>query len=286
MSEPTTYTGRRGRKKSPDSGQPTSVGLVADAFLPSPPAELSPEATVEYERVGEFLLATRRVSKLDLQSLAVYAASYAYFSDAIRPLIIGRNRIWDFVNDKAKPSKMANVSLQHGKIVLEQARRFGMTARTRHLDHAISNRAATPQQIKDLQTGKAIRNEDAELYETNAPEWFDPRAKSEWSRLTGALAANDLWTPLDFGPVAVCCASFSLLMRCASDLGDELLSVRVGDSNQFVEHPLSVIYRDHFWLCQSIWTDYGMTPLDRTQFLHAEADRQGKPKLNVYPITG
>lgn len=290
MQDATQYTGRKGRKPSIAAEvldkQPT--GLIVDSILPPSPVELSREAVEEYNRVGEYLLLTSRVSKLDLQALAVYSASYAFYSDAMRPLIIGRNRIWDFVNDKAKPSKLVSVAMQHGKIALYQARRFGMTARTRHLDfvHGMG-RPATPKQIKDLQSGRARRTEPADWHPDSVamPNWFDPRARNEWHRLTDALRVNDLWTPLDVGPIALCCASFSLLLRCAAEMSDDALAVRVGDTNQFVEHPLSQIYRDHYWLCQSIWTDYGMSPHDRAQFLHVEGASQGKPRLSVYAET-
>lgn len=295
------YTGRRGnkpltetqRKEKRGRGRPAneplpeSPGLVVDAYLPQPPDTLSQDAQKEWSRVGEYLLLIGSVSRLDTQALAAYCASYIMFADSMRPLVIGRQPIWGEVNDKPQPSKLASVAYEHGLIVLEMARKFGMTARTRHLDHAEGvGRPATPRQILGLKLSRKFdRHETLPEWSPESvamPGWFDPISAKEWKNLVRSLAANDLWTPLDVGPVAVLCASVSLITRCIQDLACEPMTLSIGGTKAGVEHPLSQVYRKQLALCESIWRDYGMTPYDRKKFVHVDGQLQGKPKLGVY----
>lgn len=288
------YTGKKGRKPMTDAMKGVAdvkrkEGLKVDSFLPSPPDSLDMEAADEWRRVGKYLLATDRVSKIDLQSLTFYASSYSVFSLAMHPLLKGRKMLWSEVGGRAKPNKHVDLALKHGAIVVRLARKFGMTARTRHLDHSQgAGRPALPQEIHDLVKSKSRKPKGKFHIEWDeesvaSPAWFDSKTQGEWVRLVDQLSAVDLWTPLDVGPVAVLCACYSLAAKCAKQLQDQPLVLPVRDSDAVVEHPLSVIYEKQFALCELIWSDYGMTPFDRQQFHHVEGEDQGKPKLSVFP---
>jgi P27 family predicted phage terminase small subunit len=300
MTQEPEYTGKRGRKglteqqkkdKSPANADPR--GLKVDSFLPMPPDNVEADVAAEWQRVGEYLLLTDRVSKLDSQALLMYATSYVVYADTMRDLLIGRKALWGEVNGRPKPSKIADLAIKHGEIVLRLARKFGMTARTRHLDHSSGcGRPATPQQIHDLrgtvpERPRKIPNKIEQVqWEPDSvacPAWFSSAATAEWSRLIGQLTAVELWTPLDVGPISLACASYTLAAKCAAQLLNEQLVLPVRDSEAVVEHPLGVIYERHFALCEQVWQDYGMSPYDRQQFRHVEGEQQGRLKLKVFP---
>lgn len=295
MSHQSSYTGQRGRKALNESQKRAKKGvgkktpdLIVDTVLPVVPDYLDPTAQDEWKRVGEYLVLTRRVSQLDVQSLSAYCTSYGLFADSIRPFIRSRRPIWGLVNGRPKPAKLLDVALDHGKIVFELAQKFGMTGRTRHLDHASSGRPALPSEIHELRGNTPqVRPRDS-LPEWSPesvakPDWLnEPVASREWDRLTQTLANVELWTPLDVGVIAVCCGSYSLLTKCMRGLQDVQLTLTSETSDTAYEHPLSVVYRRHLELCSAIWHEYGMSPHDRMKFHHAEGDQQGKLKLSVY----
>ena len=306
------YTGKAGRKALTDTQKqdkqyaekPKDDSLKAASFLPHPPATMCDTAKAEWMRVGEYLLRTGRVAKLDSQALAYYANSYATFADAARPLMVGRDQMWGFVRGRMKPAKLVDVMVQHGWIALKMARKFGMTARTRHLDHKYgAGRPATPDQIHAVRgTGKDGRKPRASAAALAAsslsstamdhgwpadavamPGWLSSAATAEWRRLVDQLEVLDLWTPLDVGPITVLVACYTLAGKCAEKLADSSLVVPIEGSEGAVEHAASVIYRQLFEICESCWMDYGMSPFDRLKFSHVEGEQQGKPKLAVFP---
>jgi len=294
------YTGKAGRKGLTDTQKrdkqypekPTKNSMKVDSFLPSPPDGMGADARDEWNRVGEYLLLTERVSKLDTQSLAFYCNSYAVFADGCRQLLIRRERIWGEVRGRPKPSKLVDIISRHGAIVVRQSRKFGMTARTRHLDHQYGcGRPATPAQIHALRgTVSKSRGKQAiappqewKPESVARPNWLSNECSAEWQRLVDQLTVVDLWTPLDVGPIAVLCGAYSLAKRCANELSDQSLILPIRDAEGVVEHPLSVIYRELFVLCETIWQDYGMSPFDRQQFHHIEGEQQGRPKFAVFP---
>lgn len=300
MTQEPEYTGRRGRKALTDQQkkdkQAVAVdprGLRVDSFLPTPPESTDPVVTEEWLRVGEYLLLTDRVAKLDAQALMMYATSYGMYADSMRGMLIGRQATWGEVNGRPKPAKLVDLAVKHGTIVLRMARKFGMTARTRHLDHTTGcGRPATPQQIHNLRgtvperprkRQPKIEQIQWEADSVACPAWFNSAATAEWNRLVSQLTAVDLWTPLDVAPIAIACASYALAAKCAEQLSLQPMVLPIRDSEAVVEHPLGVVYEKHFALCEQIWQDYGMTPYDRQQFRHVEGEQQGRPKLQVFP---
>jgi P27 family predicted phage terminase small subunit len=296
------YTGKKGRKALTDTqkseksyAEKSQVdSLKAPSFLPLPPLNMSEEAANEWRRVGEYLLLTDRVAKSDSQSLAFYANSYAMFAESTRLLLVGRQDLWGYIRGRPKPSKLVDVLCRHAAIVIKLSQKFGMTARTRHLDHKKNGRPATPQQIHDLRgtkpTKKPTASRNALAVKLAWPEssvaqptWFNRDAVAEWTRTVEQLQTLELWTPLDVGPISVLCGCYSLAARCASDLADSMPVLPIRDAEGVVEHPLGEIYRELFVICESVWQDYGMTPHDRQQFHHIEGEQQGKPKLAVFP---
>jgi phage terminase small subunit len=129
MTQEPEYTGKRGRKglteqqkkdKSPAKADPR--GLKVDSFLPMPPDNVEADVAAEWQRVGEYLLLTDRVSKLDSQALLMYATSYVVYAETMRDLLIGRKALWGEVNGRPKPSKIADLAIKHGEIVLRNDR--------------------------------------------------------------------------------------------------------------------------------------------------------------------
>lgn len=265
-------------------------GLSVPTALPEPPKMLDHDACEEWGRIGRFLLTSRRVSELDRQALTAYCVSWSIFGQAIRPLLIGRQRLWSMLNGRPKPAKAEEIARQHGAVVINMARRFGMTARTRHLDHATTGRPALPDELHSLRgnpSKKKLKSTSIESVaqwlpeDVSPPYWFDRTATSEWHRMISQLEKIDCWTPLDVAVLAIGCGSYALTLRAAEELKDVEL-VASTESGAAVEHPLSLIIRRQQELLVEAWRDYGMSPLDRSRFKHAGGEAQGKAKLKVY----
>jgi len=267
-------------------------GLSAPTSLPAAPSVLDDAGREEWDRIGRFLVATRRVSELDMQSLTSYCLSWSLFGQSIRPLLIGRKPLWSFVGDAAKPrpSKLEDVARHHALIVIDIARKFGMTARTRHLDHANTGRPALPNELHELRGNPSKKNLKAKFTEqvgdwepadVMEPYWFDRTARDEWYRLIAKLDKLELWTPLDLAVVAIGCSCWSLSVRAFEQLKHED-PIILGDKGASTEHPLSLIVRRQLEVLDEVWRDFGMSPLDRARFKHAGGDSHGKPKLSVY----
>jgi P27 family predicted phage terminase small subunit len=298
--------GRRGRDPLTDSqrralGRPPKrkdldkvPGLSVPVSLPDPPEQfqLEPLALEEWNRVGKFLLFTRRVSQLDRQSLAAYCVSWAAYGDAIRPLLIGRQPLYGHVNGKPRPSKLEEVARNHAAIVISMARRFGMTARTRHLDHADTGRPALPDELHELRGNPSKKQLKTPLAEYTVggwsaediamPGWFDRVAMEEWQRLTEAYVNINMFTPLDYSTLAIACATWSLYLKATEQASEQGL-IALTDKGAAVEHPLSLIQRRQLDILKEIWIDYGMTPLDRRRFKHSgSGDGEQKKRFKVY----
>jgi phage terminase small subunit len=303
--KPVTEKYQRGRKSQTPAiraarGRPLlkakekPAGMQVEPCLVDPPEMLDDAGRKEWQRVGRYLLKLRRVSALDLQSLAVYCTSLSVFGEAIRPLLIEREPLWGYVAGRAKPNVLSSVALRHAEIVLDVATKFGLTARTRHLDHADTGRPLVPDELHEMRgnpskkklgrTKAAERIGQWDAEDVDPPFWIDRDrvARAEWMRLVDQFENLELWTPLDVGPMAVGCGCFALIAKCAKQFQSQPLTLPLQDAEGCVEHPLSVIYGKHWRVCESVWKEYGLSPVDRVRFPGAVAEVAGKPKLSVY----
>lgn len=292
--DPLTDTQRRALgRPSKSHGVDKIPGLSIPTELPAAPDVIRSDesALEEWNRVGRFLQFTRRVSLIDRQALTTYCVSWSLFGQAIRPLLIGRQALWGEVNGRPRPAKLEEVARRHAAIVIEQARRFGMTARTRHLDHADTGRPALPNELHELRGNPSKKQLKASVgaevqSEWNAddiqePYWFDRKANNEWHRLLDSLTNINLFTPLDYSVLAIGCGCWALYSKALQELQSTGLIGAVEDGSA-VEHPLSVIVRRQREIMQQVWIDYGMTPLDRRRFKHSGATETTKKRFKVY----
>lgn len=289
--KPQTAEMRVARGRPANKVKEKGTGMVVSTAVPDAPDWLDSAAKQEWDRVTKYLKVLKRVTLLDLQSLAVYCSSLAIFGEAIRPLLIDREPLWGFVAGRAKPATLSGVALRHAEIVIELAGKFGLTARTRHLDHADTGRPLVPEELHELRGNpskkKLGRTKTVERIgewseaDCAAPYWFDKRAKAEWVRLIEQFKNLDLWTPLDVAVLSIGCGCYSLVAKCADRMRDERLTVANQESDGSVENPLLTIYARHWKICESVWKEYGLTPVDRVRFPGQVAEVD-KPKLAVY----
>lgn len=296
-----TYTGKKGRKAltiEQKSAKQRAVWnpapMRAPSALPPAPSDLCQVAKAEWVRVGGYLLATERVAALDYQALAAYCASIAAYLGAMEQIWIYGQPLWANSNQRPKRSVFADISCDQGKRLLRLARKFGMTARTRHLDHGRTGRPALPAEIHQLRgtvarnprkrPGSSVIHLDFPATDVAPPEWFAKcRVGDEWTRLVDRLTTLDLWTPLDFGPAILSACSFSLAMRCNSELQSEGLAIQVSEELAS-ENPLLSIRSRHLELCESVWEDYGMSPWDRSNFFRVDSDESDDlPSFEIFP---
>lgn len=279
--------GRPPKRQSVDS----IPGLSIDTALPAPPEVLDEAAREEWDRVGRFLLFTRRVSEVDKQALTAYCISWSLFGQSLRPMLIGRQPLWGWLNGKPKPNKLDEVARRHAVIVIENARRFGMTARTRHLDHADTGRPALPNELHALRGNPSKKHLKGslpmhaggqwELSDVQEPYWFDRTASAEWHRLVKTYTNIELFTPLDLSVLAIGCGCWALYCKAAEELKLGGLIEKTEDSGA-VESPLSVIMRRQLDIMKEVWKDYGMTPLDRRRFKSAGGGDGQAKRFKVY----
>lgn len=281
---------RMARGRPPKKAKDKPTGMKVATVLPDPPEYLEPAARAEWIRLGKYLVAMRRVSELDLQALTIYSTSLTLFGECIRPLLIARSPLWGEVNGRPKPSKLESVAERHALIVLDLCEKFGLTARTRHLDHADRGRPGMPDELHELRGNPAKkklgRTKTVDRLEWDAadvvpPGWFDRNALDEWYRLINQFETLDVWTPLDVAAISIGCGCYSLLIKCVTQIADEPPTLGIRDAEGHVEHPLSQIYGRHWKICERVWREYGMTPVDRARFAGSVVDPE-KPKLSVY----
>lgn len=294
-----TYTGKKGRKaltseqkSAKQRASSAPAPMRAPCELPKPPGSLCDVAKEEWARVGKYLRATERVASVDYQALAAYCSALAGYLQAMEALFIQRQPLWLMSNQRPKRSLFADMACTQGKDLLRLSRKFGMTARTRHLDHGRTGRPALPTEIHQLRgtTAKRKRQEASHRMpefpadDVAPPTWFaDCRVAEEWQRLVERLTALELWTPLDVGPVMLSACSFSLAMMAYDQLKGEGLAVQVSEELA-CENPLISIRSKHFELCESVWEDYGMSPYDRTNFFRVDtSETDDTPTLEIFP---
>ena len=286
------YTGTRGRKALTDA-QKTAKSVAsfaggpmrAPAELPPPPDELTEGGKAEWDRVGRYLLACQRVAAVDYQALTVYCASVCTYNQAVAYLLTDQQSLWGYTGGdtpKPKRSVFSDIAADSGWDIISLARKFGMTARTRHLDHRRTGRPALPDEIHSLR-GTSPRHPRKRRGMTKLIQWPAesvippswmlqcPAALRLWDRLIDSFSTLDLWTPLDHGPITVACASFALYLKATKELDIEGLAIQMEDSAA-VAHPLLRFRSQHFELVQRVWEDYGMSPYDRNNFTRMDAD--------------
>lgn len=290
--DPLTDTQRRALGRPPKRQSVGDMpGLSIETALPEPPEELDETAAEEWQRVGRFLHFTRRVSEVDRQALTAYCVSWSLFGQSLRPLLIGRQPLWGWLNGKPKPNKLEEVARRHAAVVIEQARRFGMTARTRHLDHADTGRPALPNELHALRGNPSKKNLKASIAmhaasdwdpdDVREPYWFDRTASLEWHRLVKSYTNIDLFTPLDLSVLAIGCGCWSLYIQAAEQIKSEGVTERTEDGGA-VEQPLSTIMRRQLDVMKEVWKDYGMTPLDRRRFKSGSTSDGQAKRFKVY----
>jgi P27 family predicted phage terminase small subunit len=299
---PEKYTGQKGRKAltPAQKAQKNRVAgrgepMKAPIDLPDPPSQLSAHAQAEWDRIGRYLKLTERVAAVDRQSLAAYVSSFTLYCGAMEALLVNGQPLWGLSNMRPKRSVFCDIAFDHGRQTIRLARQFGMTARCRHLDHRVTGRPATPQEIHDLRgtekrrkpTGRIAKSVEFDEDSVRPPDWFSLSeiAIREWDRLVGQLSVLDLWTPLDVAAVTVGCASFALVLTCCDRLKEELTTIEVGDGVA-VQNPLLAIRSRHVELCSEVWKDYGMNPMDRVNFSRMDGrddSGDGPHKLAMFP---
>ena len=281
--------GRPPKRQSVDS----IPGLSIDSALPTPPPPevIDETAREEWDRVGRFLLFTRRVSEVDKQALTAYCISWSLFGQSLRPMLIGRQALWGYLEGKPKPNKLEEVARRHAVVVIENARRFGMTARTRHLDHADTGRPALPNELHALRGNPSKKQLKGSLpmhtgsqwehRDVQEPYWFDRTASAEWHRLKGVYTNIELFTPLDLTVLAIGCGCWALYSKAAEELRSYGV-IALTSEGAAVEHPLSGVMRRQLDIMKEVWKDYGMTPLDRRRFKTAGSGEGQAKRFKVY----
>ena len=200
------------------------------------------------------------------------------------------SRLWGYNTvEKPKLVKMVDIMLRYGADVINSAARFGMTARTRHLDHKDTGRPSLPDELHSVRgnpSRKKLRGtytdavtEVAGLEEPPAGI-LDSESHDEYLRMMHQLDKINLFTVFDVAPLAVAAGTWGLAMMATTELNDSTLDLPTQD--MAVEHPCSKIFRLSQILLAAGWKEYGMTPLDRKRFqATGTAETAFKPKVYV-----
>lgn len=295
--KPLTDSMRRAKGRPPKPREEDHPGLSIPASIPDCPPQLNEAARNEWIRISPYLLSARRVGQVDRQSLAGYCIAYAYWQDAARAILVQSlpledswSKLWGYTSaEKPRAVKMVDIFLKYGAEVINSAARFGMTARTRHLDHKDTGRPSLPDELHEVRgnpSRKKLRGAyvdaitEVACKEEPPAGILDDESHDEYLRLMHQLDKINLFTVFDVAPLAVAAGTWGLAIMASQELNDSTLDLPTPD--MAVEHPCSKIFRLSQVLLAASWKEYGMTPLDRKRFQSTgTAETAFKPKVYV-----
>ncbi len=270
----------------------TIPGIDAIVACPEPPEALAadPAATAEWNRVGPWLIETRRIAELDRHSLAAYCIQFSLWQRSCKPLLVDRCDLWGFTDKgESKVLTVLDIFGKHGRRTIDLARRFGMSPRTRHLDHADTGRPALPDELHSIRgnpSRKRLRGKVSDSIQgwshddVAPPHCLGEVGKKEYMRLVKSLSALQLFTPLDLAVVSIAAGAFAVWSRVAEAAADE--SIEAPALNGLtVEHPIAYLTRKLLDLANECWKDCGMSPLDRRRFKNV-AKRAERKRLKIF----
>lgn len=107
---------------------------------------------------------------------------------------------------------------------------------------------------------------------TDPPDLLSDQAVVEYNLLREALSPYDLFSPLDVGPAAVCCAMFTVRMRSNHERRRKL--VTISDKEIYYTHPMLLIVNEYDKSLFDYYSHFAVTPQARKRFV-AHSKQEG-----------
>lgn len=256
---------------------PDNNWKIAKTAIPSLPERLDPVARDEWDRITPFLKALDRIAHVDRQTITSYCIEWStfvrlmkHFNNPDAPLSAEGPRC-DVIHPIFPPL------IRAAEATIKLASQFGMTARSRYLEH---DRPVKPDVIKILEgnrrkiaEGKLNRPSipmllDFSNTDMRPPEWLNHRAREEYDSLGRALDLLDLFTPLDVTSIAINACLFDLYLRAYEQVITDKIPVfnALGVPTLEKENPLYRVAHDCRTILMRFWKEYGQTPRFRKVF--------------------
>ena len=272
--------------------------MKPEVLVPKP-GSLKPDAACEWHRVAPYLAALGRVTEIDYQSLQVYVKSWAGFVHIMRDELADRHIELHVAGPKCQViHPLLQPLLSYAETTFKIACQFGMSARTRDLgsDHA-NRKASALKKLMGNQRKVANRNLEDKVIpmlprwndgDMHAPRWMNDVAKAEYDRLGDKLGNLDLFTPLDYTPLSICCTLYELHDRAISQAEELYTSVynKDGDEIEIRAHPIHKVANELHKALQVIWKDYGQTPRYRKIFDEGETQEEKRETPLIFKGAG
>lgn len=284
-------------------GSAKTNGLAIPAGQPEMPRDLSPIAQAEWDRIAGGLVDEDRLSKPDRWLLASYCETWALWRRSMaairRSVDTPGIRLWGFDANK-KPLINADcvVFFDLSASIIDQSTTFGMTARTRHLDHHDNGRPKLPieQHLlrgdpSRLMKGRNRREAEealkqqrvaAEVADKSPPDGMPTEAAEEWQTMVEQLVAHGLYCPLDRASLAVGCVSWSVFRAAEKQMREQPMTLPSGDSGRNVKHPLLMVMGESWGLVNIVAREFAMAPLWRKRWKSSFIPKNIPSHLRVF----
>lgn len=208
---------------------------------------------------------------------------------AVNLLTLASAKLWGCdAKGKPLPSSDALVFLDLSESLIERATVFGLTPRTRSLDHAKTGRPAKPieQHLLNGDPSRLMKNrnrreaekalraqqERVEAGDQSPPCGLPSEAIDEWSEMVPRLATLGLYTPFDRAVLAVGCVAYTLRREADKQLQQEPLTLLDDETGREKRHPLLTIRARAIRVLDLVSKEFGLGPVWRKRWRRNEKE--------------
>lgn len=283
-------------KRSKGSGEnsATAKPLSVPSEVPAIPSDMPENAAAEWQRLAEEMAAAGRLAGVDRWALDAYCQTWHLWLRsvaAVNLLLLSSAKLWG-CDAKGKPLPSADclVFLDLSEALIERSIVFGLTPRTRSLDHAKTGRPAKPIEQHLLngdpsrlmknknrrEAEKALRAQQARIEsgDQSAPAGLPGEAMDEWSEIVPRLAMLGLYTPFDRAVLAIGCVAFVVRREADRQIQQEPLTLLDDETGREKRHPLLSIRARAIRVLDLVAKEFGLGPAWRKRW-----HREGKDSV-------
>jgi len=291
---------KRGKGPAVDTADP----LTVPAGQPDQPADMSADAAAEWSRLAGDLELSGRLATIDRWELTRYCETWALWrraAAAVRLLEESQAALWGTdANGKPLPSSDCLVFCELSEQLVGDAAKFGLTPRTRSLDHSRRGRPAKPIEAHLLNgdPSRLMKNKDriaaqealkrqrqeVEVGSTDAPGGLSSAANDEWAAMMSQLLPIGLYTQLDRATLAVGCVSFAMARMAERQLQEQPLTLLDDDTGREKKHPLLIVRKGMLRVLDMVAKEFGMGPTWRKRWgrIDNPTNGDGGSRLKVF----
>lgn len=262
--------------------------FVAPTEMPQTPDDLTGEARHEWSRLGPYLEAVNRVSKIDALPLLEYCLAWGRFDHIMANHFHSHGHDLDAEGPSSRVAHPLLAPLvDSANVIFTYGEQWGLTARSRALD----GNKHVPAEIKKLfgNRRKVAESKIPSSILPMMPEWCDDdikppvwandRVREMYTSVGAELRNLDLLTPLDRVQLIVMVTLHDLLLRAHEQLTDDLVAVmsKQGEHRYDRANPLYEVINKITVTTRRFYMAYGMTAKARRLLPSEEKVESSRP---------